>query len=560
MKNIILLLIILVCSAQAASKYVRTDGHDTASGENDTADPTTGAYLTVKKGTDSINGGDTLFIGDGTYAESAALVVNRNYASQVLITSTSGNASAVIITGAGTSDASLNLDHRSNNTTYSNLTFTCYNATNYCVARIYASTNVVFIGCTFTSVSDANKKPYIFVLWSSQYATNIQFFNCTLNQTGPNSVAAFSSTGSGSSILFSNTSFFVSGACYLANATTTNVVFTNCVMISTNSYAVYGSSGIIGMTMYGTTAIGANHVVLLANPCRDILIDNCDLTQQTYSKYTVYIASTTNLVIHNSRLTNTLTNVVHQVTTNQCSQITISSCTLTGATDCISLQQSGTVLVSGCNATSASGRAVTLGLDNVWAAETANTVSGMVSNSTLRCTSGHGMLLGANCTNVLAIKNTVYGGDYGIVIKENIGSSAQFNTVYAGTSGGIYSKGATNSSASYNRIYSDSGGHGLHVNAGDTGAKNSGISYQHNWVSVGSSGDALYWTSAGEVGNSTNDFNTYFFVKTPAFGTVLADASPETIEEVRVAWVGYGTAGNDSHSWYGPTVSPGFAQ
>src|SRR4051794_21658274 len=60
----------LVCfGAQAATFYVRKDGHDTASGANDTANATTGAFLTVQKAVDSASAGDTILAGPGNYAE-----------------------------------------------------------------------------------------------------------------------------------------------------------------------------------------------------------------------------------------------------------------------------------------------------------------------------------------------------------------------------------------------------------------------------------------------------------------------------------------------------------
>jgi hypothetical protein len=48
--------------------YVRSDGHDTASGANNTNNATTGAWLTLQYAADHLSAGDTVLVADGTYA------------------------------------------------------------------------------------------------------------------------------------------------------------------------------------------------------------------------------------------------------------------------------------------------------------------------------------------------------------------------------------------------------------------------------------------------------------------------------------------------------------
>ncbi len=48
--------------------YVRPDGHDTASGANNTGNTTTGAWLTLQKAANTMVAGDTVMVADGTYA------------------------------------------------------------------------------------------------------------------------------------------------------------------------------------------------------------------------------------------------------------------------------------------------------------------------------------------------------------------------------------------------------------------------------------------------------------------------------------------------------------
>lgn len=62
--------------AQTMTFYVRTDGHDTASGENNTADPTTGAWLTIGKCASTLTAGQTCLVADGTYNEKVSETSN----------------------------------------------------------------------------------------------------------------------------------------------------------------------------------------------------------------------------------------------------------------------------------------------------------------------------------------------------------------------------------------------------------------------------------------------------------------------------------------------------
>lgn len=54
--------------ASAATYYVRTDGHDTASGLNNTSNSSTGAWLTLQHAADNATAGDTVLVADGNYA------------------------------------------------------------------------------------------------------------------------------------------------------------------------------------------------------------------------------------------------------------------------------------------------------------------------------------------------------------------------------------------------------------------------------------------------------------------------------------------------------------
>lgn len=73
MMRLLLYLWLMSSTAIAATYYVRTDGHDGASGANNTTDETTGAWLTVQHAADTISAGNTAEIQAGAYAESVTI-------------------------------------------------------------------------------------------------------------------------------------------------------------------------------------------------------------------------------------------------------------------------------------------------------------------------------------------------------------------------------------------------------------------------------------------------------------------------------------------------------
>ena len=65
-----LLLVVVMPSldAYAATYYVRPDGHDSASGLNNTSDAAAGAWRTLQKAANTVAAGDTVNVSDGSYA------------------------------------------------------------------------------------------------------------------------------------------------------------------------------------------------------------------------------------------------------------------------------------------------------------------------------------------------------------------------------------------------------------------------------------------------------------------------------------------------------------
>ena len=71
MKRLALFIVFLLMAFPlwAATYYVRTDGHDAATGVNDTTNASTGAWLTLSKALTTATAGDTVLFHGGTYAQ-----------------------------------------------------------------------------------------------------------------------------------------------------------------------------------------------------------------------------------------------------------------------------------------------------------------------------------------------------------------------------------------------------------------------------------------------------------------------------------------------------------
>jgi len=61
-------LFMFCADADAATYYVRPDGHNGASGANNNSNASTGAWLTLQHASDTVGPGDTVLVADGTYA------------------------------------------------------------------------------------------------------------------------------------------------------------------------------------------------------------------------------------------------------------------------------------------------------------------------------------------------------------------------------------------------------------------------------------------------------------------------------------------------------------
>ena len=145
-----------------ATYYVRTDGHDAATGVNNTNDGVTGAWLTINKALTTIAAGDTVIVASGTYEENSGsnyLAVPNAFASATLIRSESGNAADVVIKPAADAASYVALfgsvGTACSNIEFRDVTFQARTSTQAYVVRVMYCSSATFTRCRFICVGGA---------------------------------------------------------------------------------------------------------------------------------------------------------------------------------------------------------------------------------------------------------------------------------------------------------------------------------------------------------------------------------------------------------------------
>lgn len=175
------------------------------------------------------------------------------------------------------------------------------------------------------------------------------------------------------------------------------------------------------------------------------------------------------------------------------------------------------------------------------------TTSGLIENCIFSSVSSHSFLIGAGCEDLVATNCTVYGGDYGIVIKQNINTDVEYCTVFGGSVSGIYCKAAIDPIVKHNHITNYRGS--LFKVGKGTVDKCSGVIFEHNMLIATGSAGCLEWTDdTGDAGGGVCDYNKYGPRGSGLLGSVRADASVANLAELHAAWADYGDSSNDSHS------------
>lgn len=240
--------------------YVRKTGNDTT-GTGATALP----WLTIAKALTVAVAGDTILIGDGTYAENntgGTLTIGTAYASTLTISSESGDKRAVIISG---STSSVNLT--GSNITFHGVTFrNVLNTVNGAVVfGGSTASNIRLLGCVLQVQSNSAQVNYgIRTSWTtaSSVFAGIEVSNCEIEQFGPFRVLGIYMGWSGvgttaSRFVFSGNKITTAGyAIRLEGITDVEVTNNDC-----NSFGLGGSDHCFSLGIDNTTGETCSGVV-----------------------------------------------------------------------------------------------------------------------------------------------------------------------------------------------------------------------------------------------------------------------------------------------------------
>jgi parallel beta-helix repeat protein len=274
--------------------YVRKDGNDTT-GNGSTETP----WLTIHKGITTASAGDTLLIGDGTYAEdsgSGYFFITKAVASVLTIRSESGNADLVTITGASvTTYDTLLASAGTSNLTFEDLTWAMRtNATANGAIRISRGNGIIFNRCKFIATAGASARYGCYVVDAGGVTiTNITFNACTFTSTGGGTSAqgilVTKGAGTTSNITFNNcigsavsnslnldagTNIVVSGGTFANAGSLPAVTFGKDADSNTNT--------ITGSIANATVTSVGSHGLIIGAGCSNVTVTNCTTSGGDY--------------------------------------------------------------------------------------------------------------------------------------------------------------------------------------------------------------------------------------------------------------------------------------
>ena len=205
--------------------------------------------------------------------------------------------------------------------------------------------------------------------------------------------------------------------------------------------------------------------------------------------------------------------------------------------------QGGTAAISNIAATRDETPTVVIGSDGASALVTTGTISGC----TISSGTSHSLLIGYNAT--VSVSNSVMtGGDYGVLVKMNDGTTLTNCAVSGGSSSAVFFKGALNASMT-NCSVSNTAAYLVTAGVGDSGQKCQNLQVEHNTLWGTGTAAIFNWAgSSGEAGGSVCDYNTYRPQGSGLFGSVYGTAGLTSMSGLRNAWLTYDVPSNDSHS------------
>lgn len=527
---------------------MRTSGND-STGDGSTGNP----WLTLSKAMTVAIAGDTVNVGDGTYAENTSgsgfWTIAKSLASYLTIQGENGASSNVVITGSsGTSNTIFN-GGTSAFLRFKYLTFGMRAATSYALRFNAACNNLDFQNCTIQAVSGALQG--IRMVDASFALDTITFTNCTITSTGAGTTydaiaPQQSSTGTITNISF--TGCTVTGRNAAVNASgTIGVTFTSCTLVGESGNAIATSastltisggslSGPGGVSATGgtttisnapITASGASGAGVAGSGGANISLTNCTVTPGA-SGVGLLLTSVGTVSMSGGSLSATANQTIR---CNGATSITVSNVQITGggAFNCVEF-----------------------GVDGTAGNATAGSISGCtITKST--SLSGHALLVGAGVTSFTVEYNLVpQAYDYACVVKENSNVTVRYNTFVGGraviANAALYFKAAQNATGQYNRLVSGAN-YTVRVLKGDTGNKVQNITLTDNRIITRTAAQALDWgDTVDDLGGGVCNRNRYEIRSSGGYGRVRSTTGITTIAGLRAAWSGYGDSTNDANS------------
>jgi hypothetical protein len=223
--------------------------------------------------------------------------------------------------------------------------------------------------------------------------------------------------------------------------------------------------------------------------------------------------------------------------------------------DCISISAAAGVWIDGYHLTvniiggnfsntGASQVSLLIGADG--AVGSGKGVTGSVTGATVTSANFHALEIGDNSHGIVATGNTVSGADYSIVLKNATDAIVQYNTVTGGSKGLIFPNGGNQNTIQYNTLTVAQGFGIVNHDPGNYTVQNTKI--LGNRIILKGAAQGIDWISATDGGGNVVDYNVYDMRGTGNLGNVLSATNLSTLAALTMAWAGYGTPGNESHT------------